>query len=127
MPAPYADTWKGMMATKTKFKLLVVDIDGTLIGISKTVSAQNREAVERAIRANIAVSISTGRSLKSSLNILNQLVLDSYHIFFDGAFAGPLDFSEEIFVSPIPPDIVKQMVEFSREHGINTALPEATS
>ncbi len=110
------------MVTRNKFKLLVVDIDGTLIGISRNVSAQNREAAERATRAGVAVSISTGRSLKSSLNILDQLVLDSYHIFFDGAFAGRSDLSEEIFVSPIPSDTVKQMVEFSRERGIDIDL-----
>ena len=93
MPALLADTWNVIILTRSEFKLLMVDIDGTLIGTSRTVPTQNREAVERATKASIAVSICTGRSLISSLNTLNQLVPDSYHIFFDGAFVGRLDFS----------------------------------
>ena len=105
-----------------RYRLLVVDIDGTIIGTSRFVSAENREAVKKAGEAGIAVSISTGRSLRSALRVLEQLSLDSYHIFFDGAYAGKPDLSEELYAQPIAPELVRLMVEFCHEHGINLEL-----
>ena len=105
-----------------KYQLLMVDIDGTLVGASKIVSAENREALEKAQQAGVYVSISTGRSLKSSLHILEQLSLDSCHIFFDGALVSRSDLSEEVYVQPITPDLVRQMIEFCHEQDIDLEL-----
>ena len=104
------------------YKLLVIDIDGTLIGGDKIISAANREALHKVRQAGVRVSLSTGRSLKSSLNILSQLSLDSYHIFFDGALVSSSDLSEEVYVQPIGRDVVKQMIEFAQEHGADLEL-----
>ena len=104
------------------YRFLVVDIDGTIIGTSKLVSPENREALKKVSEAGIPVSISTGRSLKSALRILEQLSLDSYHIFFDGAFAGKPDLSEELYAQPLAPELVRQMIEFCHERGIDLEL-----
>jgi len=71
--------------TEHRYKLLAVDIDGTLINRYGDVSIENREALAMVRNSGMQVSLSTGRSLKSSVRIINQLSLDSYHVFFDGA------------------------------------------
>jgi hypothetical protein len=105
-----------------RHRLLVVDIDGTIIGTSRAISVENREAVKRAGEAGIAVAVSTGRSLRSALRVLEQLSLDSHHIFFDGAYAGRPDLSEELYSQPLAPELVRRMVEFCHEHGIDLEL-----
>jgi len=66
------------------YKLLVVDIDGTLVGRGRSISAEDREALAKVRNSGIRVSLSTGRAVRACLRIIEQLSLDGYHIFFDG-------------------------------------------
>lgn len=112
--------------TNHHYELLVIDIDGTLINRYGDISAENREALALARRAGVKVSLSTGRSLKSSARIVEQLALDSYHIFFDGALVSTADQSEEIYAQPIERAIVRQMIDYARAHDIDLELYSAT-
>ncbi|MDD5126527.1 MAG: Cof-type HAD-IIB family hydrolase [Dehalococcoidales bacterium] len=109
--------------TKNHYKLLVVDIDGTLVGGNKIISPENRDALVEAHRTGVQVAISTGRSLSSCREILAQLPLDSgYHIFFDGALVTRADLSEEVYVQPLAPLLVKEMVEYARREKTDLEL-----
>lgn len=112
--------------TDHHYKLLVIDIDGTLIDRYGVISTENREALTLIQSAGMQVSLSTGRSLKSSLSIINQLSLDNYHIFFDGALVSSHDPSKEIYAQLIDKITVKQMIEFAHSHDIDLALYSAT-
>ena len=61
--------------TYNHFKLLVIDIDGTLINRRGEISAEDREAIAQARGRGIQVSLSTGRSLKATVKIIDQLPL----------------------------------------------------
>ncbi len=111
---------------KHNYKLLLVDIDGTLVGGEKTISAANREALAQVRRSGIEVSLSTGRSLKSCRNILAQLTLDGYHIFFDGALVSRADLSVEVYAQPLDKPLVKEMINFAEQHGIDLELFSTT-
>jgi Cof subfamily protein (haloacid dehalogenase superfamily) len=108
------------------YKLLVIDIDGTLITRSGDISPQNRAALALARNSGMQVSLSTGRSLKSSLRIIDQLSLDNYHIFFDGALVRSPEAGEEIYAQPIDKAVVRQMIEFAHSHDIDLELYSAT-
>ena len=62
-----------------KYKLLVVDIDGTLLGRERTISAENKEALDKARKSGIGVALSTGRAVLACRDILDQLALDGHH------------------------------------------------
>ena len=104
------------------YKLLVVDIDGTLLGKNGIVSADDRKALARAGDSGIYVSLSTGRVVQASLEVINQLVLDGYHIFADGALVSNLAKDKDVLVSPISKESVKQMVEFAQRNDIYIEL-----
>ena len=108
------------------YKLLVLDIDGTLLNGQGKISAEDREALAKAQDSGIRVSLSTGRSLKACLSIIHQLSLDSYHIFFDGALVSNPDLTEEVYVQPVSKATVRQMVEYARSHDIDLELFSAT-
>lgn len=108
------------------YKLLVIDIDGTLLDGNKNISTENLKALARVRNLGIKVSLSTGRSLKASLRIIEQLALDNYHVSFDGALVSHPQLEEEVYADPIRPSVVKQMVEFARKHELNLELYTAT-
>jgi len=107
------------------YRLLVVDIDGTLLGSSPRISDENKQALDRVRESGTQFALSTGRSLKSSLGIIEQLSLDGCHIFFDGALVSSPDLVEEIHVEPIDAGVVRRMVEFAGSHDIDLELSSA--
>ncbi len=104
---------------ENRYRLLVVDIDGTLLGKNGAISAEDREAVARACNLGILVSLSTGRAVQAALRFINQLSLDGYHIFFDGALVSNPKNGEEVYSQPLDTMVVKQAVEFAHINEIN--------
>jgi len=101
------------------YKLLVLDIDGTLLDKNGVISAEDRNALARVCDLGLPVSLSTGRVAQACLGIISQLSLDSYHIFFDGALVSNPNHGKEIYVQPIDKTVVKQTIEFAHLNGIN--------
>jgi 5-amino-6-(5-phospho-D-ribitylamino)uracil phosphatase len=97
------------------YKLLVIDIDGTLVNKHGLISDKDTEALMKAVQAGITVAMSTGRVVQASKWILDKLSLGGYHIFFDGALVVNPDTSHELYVEPIAQDMVKQLVEFAHK------------
>ena len=111
---------------KSDYKLLIVDIDGTLLGEDRTISVEDREALAKVGEQGIQVCLSTGRATIACLSIIERLSLDGYHIFFDGALVTNLETGEEVYAQPISPEIVKQAIDFSHSNDINLELYSAT-
>ncbi len=109
-----------------RYKLLVIDIDGTLVNRYGNISAEDREALAKARDLGVQVSLSTGRVIKACLIILKQLSLDSYHIFFDGALVSSPSQGKEVYAQPISKVVVRQMVEFAQSHNIDLELYSVT-
>lgn len=112
--------------TTHRYSLLVIDIDGTLIDRYGEISVENREALALARSSGTRVSLSTGRSFKSSLRIINQLSLDGYHIFFDGALVSSPYPYEEVYAQPIDKAVLEQMIEFADANDIDLELYTTT-
>jgi len=104
----------------------VVDIDGTLLGKSGTISAEDRDALAKACALGIQVSLSTGRVAQASLPIINQLSLDGYHIFSDGAVVSNPKHGKEVYIQPISKVMVRQTVEFAHLNEVNLEFYSTT-
>ncbi len=117
---------KEMVLTSHNYKLLVVDIDGTLLGKNGTISAEDREALARACALGIQVSLSTGRVAQASLRIINQLSLDGCHIFSDGALVSNPKQGKEVYVQPISKAVVRRAVGFAHLNEINLEFYSTT-
>jgi len=109
-----------------KYKLLVLDVDGTLLGSSNLISPDDREALARARDSGVHVSLSTGRAARSCSKLAAQLSLDGYHIFSDGAAVGSIDKGDEVYIKPIDKEVVRRMVEFAHRHKIDLDFHSAT-
>ena len=102
-----------------RYKLLVIDIDGTLISQDGSIPTENRDAVTMVRDTGMQVSLSTGRSVQSSLHIINELGLDNHHIFFDGALVSRIELDEPVYIQNIDDEVVKELVEYGRSNDIN--------
>ncbi len=105
------------------YRLLVVDIDGTLLGSEGGISDKDKKALAAARRAGVKVCLSTGRAAQGCHWIVDELSLDGYHIFFDGALvSGP---NKELYVEPLERGVVKEVVDFVRKNDIYLELYSA--
>lgn len=107
------------------YKLLVIDIDGTLLDKKGNISAEDREALAKARDSGVPVSLSTGRMAQACLGVIEQLSLDGYHIFADGALVSNPGQGQEVYVRPISQAVVRRMVEFAHQHEIDLELYSA--
>jgi len=117
---------EGLRLKNSAYKLLVVDIDGTLLGKDRSISIEDREALAKVGDLGIQVSLSTGRATIACLSIINRLSLDGYHIFFDGALVANPETGKEVYAQPISSAVVKQAIEFAHSNDINFELYSAT-
>ncbi len=115
-----------MRLIKNPYKLLVVDIDGTLIDKNGAISAEDKDALARAGDSGIQVALSTGRVVQACLRIISQLSLDGYHMFFDGALVSNPEKGEEVYVKLIGEELVRQIVDFVHLNEMNLDLYSAT-
>jgi len=110
---------KKLKLKKPMYKLLVIDIDGTLLNRENRVSAADIAAVQRAAATGIGVSLCTGRVPQGCRHILAELGLDGCHIFFDGALVFNPFTREEIDSVPISPALVRQTTLYTRENQLH--------
>ena len=68
-----------------KPKLILTDLDGTLLTHEKTLSPGNRAALERAARAGAEIVIATGRIYRGIPEMVRELPFLRYFILMNGA------------------------------------------
>jgi HAD superfamily hydrolase (TIGR01484 family) len=67
------------------FKLIALDMDGTLLTEDKTVSKENRAAIEAAERAGVKVMFATGRGIQNVESYVKDLQLEAPIITVNGS------------------------------------------
>lgn len=105
-----------------KYKLLVIDVDGTLVDKNGVISSEDEKAIAKAIASGVKVSLSTGRVIKACQGIISRFCLDGHHIFFDGALVSDPAQGKEVYSRPIKREVVRQAVEFARRNDIYLEL-----
>jgi len=117
---------KGVSLINKPYKLLVADIDGTLLGKNGTISIEDADALAKVRRSGIQVALSTGRVAQACLGVLEQLELDGYHVFSDGALVSNPWTGREVYAEPIGKGLVRQIVDFAHREEIIFDLYSAT-
>ncbi|WP_041638636.1 Cof-type HAD-IIB family hydrolase [Anoxybacillus flavithermus] len=67
-------------------RLIVTDLDGTLLGYDRRVKEEDREAVVRAITSGIDFAVASGRMDNEILEVLKDIGHDAHRISQNGAF-----------------------------------------
>lgn len=97
------------------YRLLALDIDGTLLQSNHRLSKQTKEAIEFAKRKGVYVTLATGRSFPSAQKVAKALNLETEIITHDGAFIGS-SLENPIFERRLNNDKAFHIVELLEEH-----------
>lgn len=108
-------------------RLVVVDLDGTLIGASGEPTPRVRDAVAATRAAGVSIAICTGRPLASAAPIARRLGLRGPHVTFNGALVKDPDQPAAVFRRPLPADCVDGLIDRCRAEDLCLELyTEAT-
>ena len=103
-------------------KLLVIDIDGTLLNPWRQVTARTLAAVRAAQRAGIIVTLATGRRYRNSLEIANELGIDIPVIVCDGALIMQHPHGKVLHTRPLHASVAHQVVEVLVRHNVQPVV-----
>lgn len=67
------------------YRMIAIDLDGTLLSPDGTVSTRNKAAVHRALKAGLLICFATGRNWTESQTVLNAVSHYSTAVFVGGA------------------------------------------
>jgi Cof subfamily protein (haloacid dehalogenase superfamily) len=100
-------------------RLLLVDVDGTLVGHDLEISPGVRQAIEAVRKRGVHVGLCTGRPEIATRHYIEELNLDGYHVFDAGALIKDTLADKVLFHRPLPNHIARQIVDYAHAHNIN--------
>lgn len=100
------------------YKLIAIDVDGTLLTTKKEISPATKESIRQAAQRGIHIVISTGRSYGEAIFFAKQLEICSPIITANGAYIKVPEREEPLFQSPLGEDLASQILEICQKHRI---------
>lgn len=97
-------------------KLVITDLDGTLLNDDKRIPNENIIALKEAMKKGVHVSVATGRNFHSAKSYIQELGLDVPVIFQNGAFIYQWMEDKVIYKSVLDCKIAEKVVRIAREN-----------
>lgn len=104
------------------YKLIAIDLDGTLLNSYGEVSAENRDAIKQAQKQNIEIILASGRPLKSTLNMALEINASNYLISDNGATVYDIQNNQFIYNSYLPKQKVLEIIKMCDENSISYSI-----
>ncbi len=103
-----------------KIKLIVSDIDGTILNDKCECSSRVRKALEDVQKLGVKVVLATGRMFMGADPVRESLGLDTPVICYQGAMVRQGD--KILYQNPVPNDLAREIIEISRARGFHLNL-----
>src|SRR5262245_58248676 len=100
------------------YRMLVVDVDGTLLGSSRRVTPRVRAAVRAALDAGVLVTLATGRWFRSAQPVAADLGIELPIILHNGALVKDSLTGEILDHCHLPRDLAAGALEVICRHGL---------
>jgi Cof subfamily protein (haloacid dehalogenase superfamily) len=104
-----------------KYKLLALDLDGTLLNEEHEISPRNLAAIHRAVEQGLLVVIATGRMFRSAIPYARELLLDLPLITYHGALIKKAG-GRVLRHSPLANEQALEILRFGMEKGFHFNL-----
>lgn len=103
--------------TTRKYKLLALDMDGTLLNDNHEITFETIKWINKAMDEGIHVCLSTGRAAHSAMPYAEQLGLDTPMVTVNGSevWKAPHELHRRTLVDP---DLIRQMYELAIEKDV---------
>jgi hypothetical protein len=103
-------------------ELLAIDLDGTLIDHSLTIRPRVLDAVERARRGGVTVTIVTGRMFVAALPFAERLGLTAPLVCYQGAGIFDTRSGAVIEETPLPNSVALDVYAYAKERGLHAQV-----
>jgi Cof subfamily protein (haloacid dehalogenase superfamily) len=103
------------------YKMIVLDLDDTLLNDEHSLSKRNKEALMAAQELGVKVVLASGRPTFGMVSIAKDLQLDqygSYILSFNGSKIINAKTNEEIFNSTISSEMTHRLYDLSKREGV---------
>lgn len=107
---------------KNKYKIVFIDIDGTLVDDKKEISQENINIIHKLKEKGIICVLCTGRPIITVENLSKISGAMPYVIAAGGAIVYNIENNEVIYSKEMKKDIAKQILEIIRKHKIYNAV-----
>jgi 5-amino-6-(5-phospho-D-ribitylamino)uracil phosphatase len=105
-----------------RYRLLAIDIDGTLVNSRDELTPATREALDRAGRSGIQVVLATGRRYSRTLPLVAPLKIDVPLITAGGALVKDPADHRTLFRAEFPPGLLRDVVGLVDRSGYDPVL-----
>lgn len=100
------------------YKLIAIDIDGTLLNLYGDITQENKEAIKNAISQGVLVVLCSGRISTAIKNIANDIGASKYLISGNGAVVLDMQKNEEIYKNYLSKEKVLEIINLCEENSI---------
>ena len=100
------------------YKLITIDIDGTLLDSYGDLSIENKEAIENAINKGVKVVLASGRMPESVRSISEEIGATEYIIAGNGTLVYDMQKQENIYEQNIPEDKLFRIIDICEQNSI---------
>ena len=102
-----------------KYKLVALDLDGTLLRNDHSISPFTSKILKKLNRLDIKIVISTGRSYSSLKPVIHKLDLEHPVICYNGGMIRDGRTDEILHETFVPSDITKELIKIARREDLH--------
>lgn len=113
--------------TLKNIKLIVTDIDGTLLKDNGELGLESKKLIKELIKEGVEISLATGRLHSAATDLAEELSLNGHIISLDGAVIKEYKNDKTIFESFLKIKHVEKAISISEELLVNIVLCHASS
>ena len=100
------------------YKLITIDIDGTLLNSYGEVSDKNKQSIQKAIEKNVDVVLTSGRMPKAILPIAYEINSNKYLISGNGAAIYDIQRNETIYNNYMTKKKVLEIIDICEKNSM---------
>ncbi|MGR5175151.1 Cof-type HAD-IIB family hydrolase [Vibrio parahaemolyticus] len=104
------------------YKLIAIDMDGTLLTSDKKITTRTKQAIHAAKQQGVTVVLASGRPLNGMLDALNELQLNTEHDFvihFNGTFVQKVSSGEVLHQQMLDGRRAKEVANLAKSLGLH--------
>jgi Cof subfamily protein (haloacid dehalogenase superfamily) len=110
--------------TRPPYRLLMLDIDGTLLNEQGEITPRTRRAVQAAVAAGVLVTLATARRYASAALFAADLALNAPLATYDGALIREYPSGEIWHIDPLPASLGQAAVDAIARHGLQPVVQQ---
>ena len=101
------------------YKLIALDIDGTLLTTRGEITARTSKALNQAKQLGVQIVLVTGRRFNSARELVLRLDLDIPLVSHNGALTKNIETLEIVDFHPLDTETAREVIHFGRQHGVD--------